>query len=180
MPAFPTIDVASMSDFSGRPQASYTNSAYVTEASRQALLLFKIGSCLKELPEDETEAELVTTGLNAMADSIYLAQEYQKVMASPFQSESIASYSYAKMANSVANGKPTGVMWFDLAITQLGVCNLADNFPMYGGIEVFERDFPVAGLVHLPNNKIMLSPQDIEYSRSYGYDPAPGYINAVS
>lgn len=176
MAEFPLLDADALSGFSGRPSASYTNTEYVTEAGRQALLLFKLASCLREMPEDDLEAELVETGLKAMADSIYLAQQHQKAMASPFQSETIASYSYSKMAAKVSAGEPTGVMWFDYAVSQLGVCSVANDIPMYGGIEVFERDAPVLGLKHLPNNRVFLSPQDIEYSRAYGYDPAPGYV----
>lgn len=168
--AFPTYTPADIADFSGRPIASYPP-VYSATALTQALLLFKLASCLKDLPEDTDHRELAKMGILSMADSIVLSQEYQKVKASPFSSEGIGSYNYSKTAAQVQRGEATGVMWFDLAISTIGVCNLVDNIPMSGGIEVFEFDRPrVAGA--RPGNVRMLGPKDADLSRSFGYDPA--------
>lgn len=69
-------------------------------------------------------------------------------------------------------------MWFDLAVSTLGVCDLEDRFSWGGGIEVFEHD--AAFTAGSGNNLRMLSPQDIDVSRRYGFDPAPGYQTAAA
>lgn len=166
-PAWTTDD---LSKFSGRPAQSYTS--YADTSISQALLLFKIGTCLAGLPEDETQKELATMGVMAMADSIYLSQEFQKQAASPFSSESIGSYSYSKAARAVAGGGTTGIMWFDLAVSQLGQCVQSDGIPTGGGIQVFEDDgLFVAGR---NGNVDFLSPADISQSQRYGFDPNLG------
>lgn len=169
--AYPSYTKDDLSDFSGRPSLSYT--AYSAQAITQAVLLFKIGTCLADFPQGQ-DGELAKMAILSMADSIFLAQKYQEAAASPFNSESIGSYSYSKTAKAVSSGQPTGIMWFDLAVDKLGVCEDLDNIPFSGGIEVFEHD---AQYVHggISANARMLSPQDLNVSRSFGYDPAPGY-----
>lgn len=165
--SYPTWTKEDLKAFSGRPVASYTD--YADTAISQALLLFKIGTCLAALPEDETKQELAVMGVMAMADSIYLAQEFQKQAASPFSSESIGSYSYSKAARAVAGGAATGIMWFDLAVSQLGQCVQSDGIPTGGGIQVFETDGVFAQGKN--GNSALLGPADINLSVQYGYDP---------
>lgn len=168
MTAYPEFDKKALSDFSGRPEASYRG--YADTALKQARLLFKIGTCLASLPDDPDLLELASNGILSMADNIYLAQEFQKAAASPFSSESIGSYSYSKAAKAVAAGLDTGIMWFDLARDQLGVCDSDDGVPTSGGIAMSMGD----GNYHSYSNGsgVFLSPQDINSSRSYGYDPS--------
>lgn len=111
----------------------------------------------------------------SMADSIHLSQPYAAAKSSPFSSESIGSYSYSKAAKAVSKGETTGVEWFDLAIKNLSVCDTEDDLPMSGGIEVFENDASFVQGASLGNFR-MLSPQDIDLSRSYGFDPAASSI----
>lgn len=169
--AYPTYTKDDLSDFSGRPVQSYT--AYSAQAITQATLLFKIGTCLADFPQGQ-DGELAKMAILSMADSIFLAQKYQEAAASPFSSETIGSYSYSKTAKAVASGQPTGIMWFDLAVEKLGVCEDLDNIPFSGGIEVFERDgmYARGGMA---SNIRFLSPQDLNQTRNFGYDPAPGY-----
>lgn len=172
MSLYPTYTKDDLEDYSGRPSQSY--SKYSETALKQALLLFKIGTCLAQFPDDPIKAELAKNAILAMADSIFLSQRYQQAMASPFNSETIGSYSYSKTASAVSAGKPTGIMWFDLAIGELSVCGLQDDgVPTGGGIGMFEYDgvvTPSSG----PDTVRFLGPQELETSRAYGYDPSHG------
>lgn len=169
---YPTYTKQDLADFSGRDVVTYT--AYAeTSALPQATLLFKIGTCLADFPTDPTQAALAKMAILSMADAIVLVQPYQTVIANPFSSETIGSYSYSKVASAVASGLPTGIAWFDLAIKELSVCDINDNIPSGGGVEVFEYDGLFAPGVR-KGNALFLSPRDIDSSRTFGYDPAPG------
>jgi hypothetical protein len=166
---YPTITKDDLATFSGRNPASY--GAYAAQAISQAVLLFKLGTCLANLPEDETLRELAKLGIVSMADNIFLAQRYQEQAAAPFSSESIGSYSYSKSAQAVRKGEDTGVMWFDMAVSQLSVCEADNSNFASGGIEFFDHDgIYVQGS---GDNLRFLSPKDMDQSRSFGYDPAP-------
>lgn len=173
--AYPEYTVNDLANFSGRPALAYMNTAYVPTAIGQAVLLFKIATCLADIPQDGIKPELAKNAILQMADSIYQAQIYQDALNNPFSSESIGSYSYNKVAKAVTAGEKTGIMWFDLAVEQMGVCEDLDNIPFSGGIEIFESD----GLFtngRLGNANVrFLSPQDIDRSRGFGFDPAPAY-----
>lgn len=171
MAQYPVYTAQDISDFSGRPVASYTT--YSTSALSQALLLFKIGTCLAQFPDDETEADLAKNAVLDMANSIFLAQKYQAAKASPFSSETIGSYSYSKAAQAVSKGDKTGVMWFDLAIDNLSVCDRSEGSVASGGVEVFENDG-----IFIPgaNGDIrLLGPDSINLLKNSGEDPSPGY-----
>lgn len=178
MSAFPEYTVDNLSGFSGRAVGTYTNTAYVPTAIAQALLLFKLGTCLGDSwPDDPTLASLAEMAVLSMADAIYLSQPFQEVLSNPFSSETIGSYSYSKVAGAVMGGLPTGIMWFDLALTKLSVCDLEEGniIPgMGGGIEIFENDGYFTGGTQ-DGNVRLLSPQDISAARGWGFDPAPGY-----
>lgn len=160
-----------LADFTGRPLASFPETYVNNSAIPQALLLFKIGTCLAS-PDDLTpdQQQLVDFAIMSMADSIHLVAPYQTAIASPFNSETIGSYSYSKVAKAIQSGEETGVMWFDLAIDQLSVCDDINGNFMQGGIEVFENDaIFIPG--HLKGNVDFLSPEDIRFSQYFGWDP---------
>lgn len=165
MAYYPPFTVDQLAGFSGRAVETYVSEVVAT-ALDQATLLFKLGTCLKEFPEDPDEAKLAQYAIIAMADHLVLQQKYQEALASPFSSETLGSYSYSKQAaEMVMAGTPTGVMWFDLAVSRLGVCDVADGVPDGGGIEVFEYDgYFVPGV--MAGNVRLLSPD--EMSRLYG------------
>jgi hypothetical protein len=164
MAEYPTLSPADLSEFSGRPVASYGK--YATQALLQATLLFKIGTCLARLPDSELQKDMARLAILAMADSIFLAQNYQKAAASPFSSETIGSYSYSKVAKAANAGMPTGVMWFDIAMQQMSVCG--GGSITGGGIVVFDQpDVPT------PDGYTdFLGPDEIDNLRAYGADPA--------
>lgn len=109
--------VADLASFTGRE--SNTFGQFVTEALSQATLLFYLATDINQYPEDESLTQLAKYGILDMADKIYLSQPYQESSVSPFQSETIGSYSYTKAVASVRKGDATGVMWFDLAVNKL-------------------------------------------------------------
>lgn len=162
--------------FTGRPAASFPLPYVEASAIPQSLLLFKIGTCLAS-PDDLTsdQQQLVDFAIMSMADAIHLVAPYQTAIASPFNSESIGSYSYSKTAKAIQGGQETGIGWFDMAIDQLSVCDdIASGF-LYGGIEVFEHDGDFTkGTVGA--NVRFLSPDDMDWSKQWGYDPAPSHL----
>lgn len=176
MASYPVFTVTDLAGFSGRPVAEYTNTAYVPTAIAQAELLFKIGTCLgNSWPDDPTMASLARMAVLSMADAIYLVQPFQTVLSNPFSSETIGSYSYSKVAGAIMGGLPTGIGWFDLALSQLSVCDLKNGIPVGGGIEVFENDGLFATGT-LAGNVRMLSPEDFGRSVSFGFDPSEGFL----
>lgn len=169
---YATYTVQMLSDFTGRPVASFPENFVKVSAFPQALLLFKLGTCLAS-PDDLTTDQklLVDYAIMSMADGIHLAQPYQTALASPFNSESIGSYSYSKVVKAVQRGEETGVMWFDMAIKELSVCDDSDGLAMTGGIEVFDHTgYTVPG--HVGANTLFLTPADMEQARAWGIDPA--------
>lgn len=164
-----------LANFTGRPLVSFPQAYVENSAIPQALLLFKIGTCLAS-PDGMTtdQLQMVDYAVLSMADAIHLAQPYQTALASPFNSETIGSYSYSKTAKAIRQGKETGVDWFDIAIDQLSVCDTLDGSFSQGGIEIFENDGLFAGGARLggqPGNVDFLSPADLNRSVHYGFDP---------
>lgn len=137
MAAFPVYDVELMAEVTGRPESSFS-SEWAEMAFKMGTLLFKYATCLKEFPDDEDDKDLATYAIVSMADLLYLQKDYAKVLASPFTSESIGSYSYSKAAKQIQSHTATGVMWFDLAVQRLGVCDLGSS-PSTGSIHVFDK-----------------------------------------
>lgn len=172
---YTTYTVQMLSNYTGRPAASFREPYTTSSAIPQALLLFKLGTCLAS-PDALTtdQKQLVDFAIMSMADAIQLASLYATVQANPFNSETIGSYSYSKVAKAVQQGQPTGITWFDLAIEQLSVCETTDGLSMTGGIEVFERSGGYFAPGHIGANVQFLTPADIEESRLYGFDPAQG------
>lgn len=111
----PTI--ADLATFTGR--ASNTFGQFVDQALAQATLLFYLATDLETYPDNSSLTMLAKYGIMEMADKIYLSQPYHEASASPFQSETIGSYSYTKAVASVKKGDATGVMWFDMAVNKL-------------------------------------------------------------
>jgi hypothetical protein len=125
---WPVPTPAELSQYSGRPLASYTS--YVNSALLQATMMFTI---LSELGADDYAGmspdyqQLAGMGVMAMADWLYLRWPYQQVIASPLQNETIGSYSYSKPIQEMARNaqaievtsEQTGVPMFDLAIRRL-------------------------------------------------------------
>jgi len=113
--ASPTV--ADLAIFTGRESTSFND--FAGEALAQATLLFYLATGINEYPTDLDQSKLAKYGILDMADKIYLSQPYREASASPYQSESIGSYSYSRTVSAVKKGDATGVMWFDLAVSKL-------------------------------------------------------------
>lgn len=161
---YPTYTVSDLSLFTGRPVASFAEPFTSGSAIPQATLLFKIGTCLASIEElTPEEQNLAKFAILSMADAITLSQPYQGVLANPFASETIGSYSYSKVSGAILAGVPTGISWFDVAIQELSVCDRdgsAGSTFASGGIEVFDYDGVFRPGIH-QGNVDFLSPDDL-------------------
>ena len=170
---FKTYNRQMMADFTGRPLASFPEGFITNSAVPQALLLFKMGTCLAS-PDalNDDQKQLIDFAILSFADAIHLTAPYQAVKASPFNSESIGSYSYSKAAGAVTRGLETGVFWFDRAIQELSVCDVMDGIPMSSGIRVFNDEYQ--HVQHSQGIRRFLTPADMATSKRFGFDPATG------
>ena len=134
---------------------------------RLALVLLKISTCRTTFPDDDLSRELVNAAVYYMALDMQIKEKFEKHAATPFQSETIGSYSYSKLATAASNGDKTEVMWFDMAVDNLSQCSLASRIgeSAGGGISVFEYDFPAVG--DGMNITRLLSPAEIEIHSKY-------------
>lgn len=128
--------VAELATFSGRESNSYSD--FAVEALSQATLLLFLATGLSEYPADPDLSKLAKYGILDMADKIYFSQPYKEAIASPYQSETIGSYSYSKGIAAVKKGDATGVMWFDMAVNKLKTAG--SGIGASGSIQGFEWD----------------------------------------
>lgn len=133
LPAPSTDDLAA---FTGRAVASY--SAFADQALAQATLLFSVLTKREEYPTDPAGRQLAFNAIMELADRIYLEQRYSEVKASPFQSETIGSYTYSKAIQSAKNGQHTGLSWWDIAIDELS--EVERSLVSSGSLSALERD----------------------------------------
>ncbi len=125
--------------FTGRDEAGF--SAFAAQALAQATLLFSVVTKLTEYPDDTQGDTLARNAILEMADRIYLEQPYAAAKATPYSSETIGSYSYAKgsSAAKAKEGAPTGLLWWDLAIDEL---SLAERSTVdSGSVSNLERQY---------------------------------------
>lgn len=113
----PVPTTADLAAFSGRDADTYTS--FSDTALGQATLLFQLVTKLDVMPSDPAQASLIRYAIFEMADRLYLEQSYSEDTASPYQSETIGSYSYSmKSATAIKarTGGNTGLTWWDLAV----------------------------------------------------------------
>lgn len=142
---YPVPQITDLSNYSGRPPASYT--AFATSALIQSTIMW---TAITEITDpatlDSDDQLLALYGICAMADYLYLRQPYQQVIANPMQNETIGSYTYSKpMAEMARNAQAmevmsesTGVTMYDLAVRLLAQRTRAGGV-FTGGVTLFER-----------------------------------------
>jgi len=138
----PAPTLAELALFTGRDESTFP--AYATQALAQATLLFSIVTKLDEYPEDPDGRQLAINAILEMADRMQLEQPYAASKASPFQSETIGSYSYSKGSafTKAREGAATGLFWWDLALDEL---SLADRAQVSSSsVAAFEREITTA------------------------------------
>lgn len=155
---YPVPTVAQLSAFSGRAQATYTS--YANSALLQAALRFTILTEVSDPSQIQgynaiSQADnqlLAQQGILALADNIYLAFPYQQGIASPFNSETIGSYTYSKAAFGGGSGTmsrlapaalelsldKTGIVLFDLAVQMIALRTQAAGV-FHDGVSVFDE-----------------------------------------
>jgi hypothetical protein len=148
--------VIEMAQFKGKTSEFY--SVFAEQALIQAALLLSIRTGLTDFPENESEATLAKYAIMDLANQIYLESPYDEILAKPFSSESIGSYSYSKSAQAARRGDETGSMWFDLAVSQLSA--LDGSYEVNSGsISVFERSNLYQDS---QGNRYVLGPEDAQ------------------
>lgn len=158
------LTLVNLADFTGKPSSYYGR--FVTEALAQATDLFELGTCLTEMPTDGLNLRLAQRGILSMTEVLYEGQASRDLRFSPYKTETIGSYSYSLAEAAVLQGIPTGISWFDLALSRLKV-----GVPTVGNssIHAFDRPGDLAerhGELYLPG------PAD---SESYKGSPAAAY-----
>lgn len=151
--------IEDLAAFSGQNESIYTD--YADTCLSQATLLFELASGLDEYPDAGTpDGDLASNAICEMADALYLRLPFRKVLGSPFSSESIGSYSYSKLAPLVAQGIPTGLGWFDMAITRLGVEGGTAGLLWGTSIAAFENDADIE--LNDLGHREFVGPEDID------------------
>lgn len=146
--------------FSGRASDSY--GPFASEALAQATLLFTLRTHLTEMPTDPDLAKLAGYAILQMADRIYLEQPNAAVLSSPYQSETIGSYSYSKgsIASKAQDGISTGLFWWDLAMDQLAT--VLSSTVSSGSVQVFYGDI----VTDSDGMQFVLGPADLDTEAS--------------
>lgn len=93
-----------------------------TDAIQQAADLLYLATGVTEDPTNATGQilRIISWGLMDMAWKLLVTSENKTEINSPYSSETIGSYSYAKQAAAaIANGMLTGVEWFDAVVKLL-------------------------------------------------------------
>lgn len=168
--AYKTYTLTHLVNFTGRTSSAFQQSYVETSAIPQAVLLFKLATCITD-PDALTADErlLVDYAILAMADALQLEAKNRLAASTPFNSESLGSYSYSKTAQAIQRGDETGIMWFDQAVSSIGQCDSSDGDFQRGGIEVSESD-GVFTSGYLSGN-VRLVPTAEQDAGSYGFDP---------
>lgn len=177
--ALPVPTVEQLADFTGREPGSYT--AYAESALAQATLLLEIVTGITEMPTDATLSQLAQNAILELADKLTYDQVYSQVIASPFQSETIGSYSYSKgvnFAERAKTGQRLGLLWWDLALERL--TGVDTGGAASGSIAVFDR---TEITVDTDGNRAVLNPAEAD-DAGYGsggsvggYGAGVGFVN---
>lgn len=174
----PALTLTDLASFSGRSEDSYRLADYVDEIISQATDLLQLATGLSEWPSDPLNARLAKRGVLDMADALYLSQAHRKAVISPFQSETIGSYSYSKAARQIAGGFPTGIGWFDLArATLIQTDDVLTSVFANTATTVFENDTIGVDISKAPNRRTVVGPADSPWVENgqanwpYGFDP---------
>lgn len=146
-----------LSNFTGR-RPEYYSDVFVMEALLQAGDLFELATDLTTLPPDSTlNGRIARRGILAMAEALFAGNAYRDLRASPFKTETIGSYTYTLAEGNVLAGIPTGISWFDVAVSRLA----SDNGQGVSSVStsVFDRPGDVA---LLDGRRILVGPADTE------------------
>lgn len=170
------LTLIELASFSGRETTYYDR--FVAEAISQASDLFELATALTAMPGAGLDLRIAQRGILAMAEMIYEGQKHRDLRFSPFRSESIGSYSYSLAEAAVLKGIPTGVSWFDLAVSRLktGVSTIGNS-----SVHAFDRP---GDLTEVDSETYLPGPADSDSYRGspvflsgggYGYGGVDGF-----
>lgn len=133
----PTLE--NLATFTGRNIATFAS--FANQALTQATLLFSIRAGLSDYPTEPDKHQLAINGILDLADRLYLEQPFAQLKATPFNAETIGSYSYSKgtpTAVKAAKGQTTGLLWWDMAIEELS--QVSRSLVAFSSIQVLDHD----------------------------------------
>lgn len=145
-----------------------------TQALKQSAFLLQLLSGCEDYPTEEPCKTLFDNAIMDMANWMKNTLPFVAAASSPFQSETIGSYSYSKNFRNVllsglkGGDATTGVMWFDLAVSNCGCGLEEDSLVSSGGITVFEHD---EVYVAADGRRWVLGPEDV-----VGTGPTAGFV----
>lgn len=115
----PGLTEIDLSTFTGKSPEHYSSS-FVMEALAQSGDLFELATNLTTLPPEGTlNGRIARRGILAMAEALFEGNAYRDLRVSPFKTETIGSYTYTLAEGNVLAGIPTGISWFDVAVSRL-------------------------------------------------------------
>jgi hypothetical protein len=154
---YPVPSISDLAAWSGRDEATYTS--YANSALMQAVIRYMFVTEVSDPSQimgygaiaAADMVTMVTQGILALADQIYLQFPYQQVNASPLNSETIGSYTYQKSMQTGGGGsmsklapaamelsmEKTGITLFDLATQWTALRTFAGGV-FHEGMSVFE------------------------------------------
>lgn len=148
------LTVSDLAGFTGRTESYY--GSFVVEALSQATDLFELATELPALPSDGLRLRIAVRGILEMAENIYEGQQYRELRFTPFRSQTIGSYSYQLAERAVLQGIPTGIAWFDNAVSLLTLCPSTKST----SVSVFDRPGDV---LEVNGRKYLLGPADARH-----------------
>jgi hypothetical protein len=142
-------------------------STYALPSLEQGVDLMWLATSLTTEPTDAQELRILQRGIMAMAEALEVSKGYRAHTMSPYSSETIGSYSYMKVATAVRAGIPTGLLWFDVAVSHFsGTAEIQNT-----ATALFDRmPYPPAeiGLYYeTDGSPLILGPADMAYVRTY-------------
>lgn len=166
------LTVVELASFSGRATTYYER--FAGEALVQASDLFELATALTEMPDGGLNLRLAQRAILAMAETLYEGQPHRDLRFSPFRSEAIGSYTYSLAEAKVLQGIPSGVSWFDLAVSRLkvGVSTIGNS-----SIHAFDRprDLTTYSVDGQDNETYLPGPADSDTYRGSPVVSGSGY-----
>jgi hypothetical protein len=161
------LTLVDLANFTGKESIYYKR--FVVESLLQAGDLFELATGLTELPAEGLNLRLANRGVLSMAEALYEGQDSRDLRFSPFRTETIGTYSYSLAQNAVLQGIPTGVAWFDLAVSQLRSEPAIES----NSIHVYDRHNDTAE-VH--GERILVGPADTNRFRGSPYTGRDSFV----
>jgi hypothetical protein len=167
--------VADLAQFTGRAEDTFNT--FAIQALAQATLMFTTVTQLDEYPTEADKLQLAVNGILQMTDRFYLEQPYQLVKASPFNSETIGSYTYSKgyteLTIKASRGELTGLFWWDLAVEELSL--RSRSLVTSGSLATLDHDITTCP----DGTQVIVGPADqqptigVPYADNYELNPRP-------